>query len=195
MESEVVSPKGFHFDEATHIYRLGGRILPGSGEILKDAGFKYPQGNMEMGRAVHMATQFDDEGTLDTQSVTDEVYGFVLAWRLFRKETGFVPNRIEQPNVNSSLMYATVLDREGTWNLGKPHVLVEIKKYPPTYFTGLQLASQDMTLPELTLPRDRVVAQLNADGSYKLHWFKDPNDRAMWMFLVSLYWFKRNNGA
>jgi hypothetical protein len=188
----------YEFDRDAHIHRLGGRVIPGSSDILKDAGFSYPAGNMELGRAVHLATEYDDLGELDERTVTDEVLPFLLAWRSFRQENQFKPRRIEESNVNVALGFAATLDREGTWINPKTHtpraVLVEIKKYAPTFFTGLQLALQDLTLPTLTAPRDRVVAQLKPDGTYQIHWFKDPCERNLAMSLVSLYWYKRNGG-
>jgi hypothetical protein len=185
----------WHYDPDVHLYRLGPKIIPGSTDVLKDAGFAYPPGNMEMGRAVHIATHYDDERTLDMATVTDDVYGYLMAWRKFREETGFKPDRIEEPNVNVALSFGAVLDREGTWNRGKRRVLVEIKKYAPGYFTGLQLALQDLTLPAVTLPRDRVAVHLMASGDYAIIEYKDPNERNLAMALVSLYWYKRNHGG
>lgn len=185
----------YRFDHELHIHSFSGKIIPGATEILRDAGFKGPDGNMEMGRAVHIATQYDDEGTLNFASVSDEVYPYLEGWRKFRSETGFKPNRIEEPNINQALWFAAVLDREGTWDKGNAHVLVEIKKYSPPYFTGLQLALQDLTLPTLSLPRKRIAVELKADGTYKIHEYRDANDRSMAIFLVSLYWLKKNNGG
>lgn len=182
----------FAFDQETHTYTLGQRIIPGATAILKDAGFTYPDGNMEMGNAVHLATRYYDEGTLDISTVSDEVYPYLEAWIKFKLDTHFKPTRIEEPNVNAALMIAATLDREGMWDLGKARVLVEIKKYAPPYFTGLQLAIQDLTLPVLTLPRDRVAVELQASGNYKLHWFKDRNEHSLAIALVSLYWYKVN---
>lgn len=187
----VEHPDGWVYDAATHIYRAGSRIVPGSTEILKDAGFTYPSGNMEMGTAVHRATQYFDEGTLDPNSVTDEVYGYLEGWQKFKREKDFKPIRIEEPNVNMMLGFGAQLDREGTWNEGKAHVLVEIKKYCPTHFTGLQLALQDLTLPKLALPRKRIAVELRADGDYRIHRYDDEKEKAMALFLVSLYWYKR----
>lgn len=185
----------FTFDKETHIYRLGEKVIPGATDLIKQAGFQYPMGNMELGRAVHLACELDDREVLDISSVSDEVYPYLLGWRKFREDTGFKPNRIEEPNINSTLGFASTLDREGTWRLGKAHVLVEIKKYAPTYFTGIQLALQDLTLPQLSLPRDRVAVELKADGDYKIHWFKDKNERDLAFAIVSLFWYKSNHGG
>lgn len=187
----VTSPDGWEYDAATHIYRAGSRIVPGATEILKDAGFSYPNGNMDMGTAVHRATQYYDEGVLDPNSVTDEIYGYLEGWQKFRREKDFKPIRIEEPNVNMALMFGSQLDREGTWNEGKAHVLVEIKKYAPPHFTGLQLSLQDLTLPKLTLPRKRIAVELRSDGDYRIHRYEQEKDKSMALFLVSLYWYKR----
>jgi hypothetical protein len=184
--------EGWEFDRGAHIYRAGGRIIPGATEILKDAGFGYPPGNMEMGSAVHLATQYYDQNCLDPKSVTDDIYPYLLAWQKFRHEKKFKPDRIEQPNVNMALGFGATLDREGTWNEGKARVLIEIKKYAPTYFTGLQLALQDLTLPQVTLPRKRVAVELKSDGEFRIHRYDDSHEVGMALWLVSMYWYKKN---
>jgi len=185
----------YEFDRDVHVHRIGNRIIPGATDILKDAGFSFPQGNMEMGKGIHLATELDDRGELDESTVSDDIYSYLIGWRKFRADTGFQPTRIEEPNVNVALGFATVLDREGTWSAGKARVLVEIKKYDPPFFTGLQLALQDLTLPQLMLPRERISVQLTPFGGYVIHPFKNKNDRSLAMALVSLYWFKRNGGC
>lgn len=191
----ITLPNG-KYDHDLHIYRAGGRIIPGATEILRDAGFEYPAGNMDKGKAVHLATQFYDEYTLNPDRygfpvVGDDIYGYLEGWIKFRKETGFVPTRIEEPNINATLCFGATLDREGVVTGNKAHWLVEVKKYFPPPFTALQLALQDLTLPKLSRPRKLVAVELRPNGDYHIYRYDDPNDRQMALFLVSLYWYKR----
>jgi hypothetical protein len=195
----------YEFDPLGHVHRIGGLVVPGHTDVLRGAGFQYPSdrmGNsadvqlaMDRGKAVHLATEFDDRGELDERSVDDWMLGYLLAWRKFREETGFKPRRIEEAHGNAELMFGAVLDREGTWKLSKGGVLVEVKKYDPPFFTGIQLCLQDLTLPRLAKPRARAAVRLDADGKYKITHYEDRSEAALASALASLWWYKKNNAA
>ncbi len=179
----------YSFDPVMHLHKLGEKVIPGATELLRDAGFEFPSGDMAMGKAVHLACELDDLGQLDGSSVSDPIYPYLEGWRLFRKETGFAPTRIEEPHCNRLMAFAAVLDREGVFPSGKK-AIVEIKKYSPPFFTGIQLALQELTLP--SAKRVRMSVELKDNGTYKQHFYTNPNDKNFAMFLPSLYWYKRN---
>lgn len=192
---ETVVTPDFTFDPEKHEYRYKGQIIPGATDILKSAGFQYPEGNMEKGRAIHLATAYDDRGILKPESVTDEVFPFLESYRKFRRDTGFKPDRIEEPNVNPMLMFAATLDREGTMPGQDRRILLELKKFFPPFFTALQLSLQDLTLPKLAVPRDRIAVELKETGGYAIHRYTNPGDKNMAISLVGLYWYKKNGGC
>jgi hypothetical protein len=77
------------------------RRLPSVTRILRGTGFvddprSLPGGEgsgarargLERGRAVHLACQLDDEGTLDEETVVSEVKPFLAAFRKFKRDTG-----------------------------------------------------------------------------------------------------------
>jgi hypothetical protein len=80
------------FDEETHTYRLGGRVLPGVTRIIEPlrswegVPLDVLERKSALGTAVHMATHFHDKGTLDESSLTDEVRGYLEGWRRFLRE-------------------------------------------------------------------------------------------------------------
>lgn len=200
-QQTAVAPE-FGFDEALHLYTLGGRVIPGVTEILKDAGIlKFGARGSELennaamsrGKAVHAACHYMDEDALDWSSVSDECVPYVMAYEKFRTDTGFVPTRIEERMVHETLVFAGTIDREGTWNQSKNRIVLEIKTGVKASWWGLQLSGYDILLPPITKPRNRMAVQLKDNGTYALHPFTDPNDRNMFMSLVALYWWKRNN--
>lgn len=184
----------FTFQEDEHIYRLGSRVIPGIHEILGDAGFEFPSGNMELGTAVHLATELYDLGTLDWKSLSDEVLGYLMGWIKFRDELGFVPVRIEEKLYHPIFLFAGRLDRTGRCKKFKNPMVVEIKKYaPPESVARLQTAAQALLLPRKELPWKRIAVQLTAEGDYRIHHYDDHRDLDRWLSLVDLYWYKRSS--
>lgn len=66
------------------------------------------------GTAIHAATQFDDEETLDESTLDPQIAPYLEAWRKFRRDTGFIPTRIEGPVYHSVYHYAGTPDRVGS---------------------------------------------------------------------------------
>ena len=122
--TQIIKGQGWEYDPVTRICTAGGKILPGSTDILADAGFQYPKGNMDLGKAVHLATEYLDKGILNPRTVTDNVYGYLMGWQKFKKDSEFSPDRIEEMNVNMALGYKATLDREGPCGLYGKRTLV-----------------------------------------------------------------------
>ena len=82
----------------------------------------------------------------------------------------------------------TAIDRIGAFSSGD--ALLELKSGAIEPWVGLQLALQNECLPK-RLPR--FALQLKPDGTYRLHEFKDPNDRNVALAAVALWHWKNNN--
>src|ERR1700743_2723578 len=108
---------GCSFDEATHAYQRNGLAVLSVTRALEFAGLTNYEGVRQevlerrslIGRYVHSATHYYDEGVLDWSSYQDdnphdqEMKARVQAWAKFRKETGFTPRLCEEAfiaNVN-----------------------------------------------------------------------------------------------
>lgn len=74
------------FDEAAHVYRLAGRIIPSVTQVLCDNGFinkdRYPEEARVRGSRVHLLCQFFDENDYDAKEAERfGLAGYVESWR------------------------------------------------------------------------------------------------------------------
>ena len=90
-----------------HLYQQDGVTIPSVTQVLALSGIADVSGiplyRLEraaaVGTAVHAACHFLDEDDLDLESVHPEIVGYVLAYQLFKTDTGFLPRAIEQRGV------------------------------------------------------------------------------------------------
>jgi hypothetical protein len=161
------------FDETAHLYTLAGKLVPGVTRVLEAAGmidysflgarrFYY----LERGRKVHQATHADDEGALDESGESAEIMGYVEAWRSFRRDYGFTPNRIERRVCHRRLGYAGTLDRTGYVRDGS-EIILDIKSGIAPPAVRHQLAAYAACLPHPRTRRRRCV-EVHADGTYRV---------------------------
>jgi hypothetical protein len=153
------------FDEATHIYKYKGNILPSVTGILKAEGFInmdwYTDWAREKGQFVHQAVEYDIVGELDEETLDDEIRPYLSAFRKFMKESGFKVERSEVPQLSTTYHYAGKSDLYGCF-------------------------------PKPTAAR-RFALELNNEGKYKLISYKDQNDFPVWLAAVAVHHWKKNN--
>jgi hypothetical protein len=111
------------FNEVEHTYTTpAGVIVPGVTRILEAAGLRADfsavspaalEYRRALGQAVHAATHFDDEGTLDEGTLDPAVVPYLEAWRTFRRDKGFVPVAREVRVFSPTYWYAGTLDAVG----------------------------------------------------------------------------------
>lgn len=168
------------FEPITHSYFWNGARVPSVTQILEDCAIIdysfLPPGTREMalrrGSEVHEATHFDDEGDLD-EGWMQENQGhapYVEAWRLFRAQTGFIPDMIEHRAYQERYGFAGTLDRSGTFKIngqGRADAIVDLKCGDAPGWARLQTAAYCSFFDS---PRRfvRLVVELHKDGSYRL---------------------------
>lgn len=193
------------FEPESHTYSIDGERIPSVTEVLSDVGIvdysHLPESTREMalarGRAVHLATQFEDEGDLDEASIPDDLRGYLEAWRRFKRETRFVPELIEYRSFHPSHKYAGTLDRTGNLGGNVLNCLLDIKTNDAQEWVRYQLAAYAAFFDS---PRKyiRMSVELHADGSYRLkefacrHWQSDIN---VFMSALNVYRAKRERRA
>lgn len=183
----------FSFDPGPHIYRLGRKVIPGITDIIRLAGaMRISPGSdletpiyMQRGTAVHRATELYDKDILDWSTVSDEIYGYVLAWTKFREETNFRPVQIETPLFHPGYFFAGTPDRGGFF--GKKGAVVEIKTGTHEDWHALQTAAQDLLLPKLQKPRIRMCVCLGESGGYSVKSYEDPLDHKVFLSFLTAY--------
>jgi hypothetical protein len=151
---------------------------------------------LDRGQRVHTATQYDDEGALDEDTVAPDIAPYLAAWRNFRRNTGFLPSLIEHRGFNPAYRFAGTLDRTGTFN-GSSTVLLDIKTNQAEWWVRVQLAAYASFFENPRTYR-RLCVELHADETYRIcefasrTWLDDFN-----IFLAALGVFnaKRRNST
>jgi len=181
-----------------HRYWLGDRRLPGVTEVLESVGLidysVVPQAirdqALERGTYVHEATALDDQDRLSERSLDPVLVPYVAAWRLFRKDSGFTPEVIEEMAYHETLLYAGTPDRIGT--MGKQRVIIDIKSGGLPPWVMIQLAAYK-AIVDHTLLRYAVV--LKKDGRYSLHGpYTDASDLSVFLGALSVHNWKTEHG-
>lgn len=191
-----------HFDAASHTYTIGGERLPSVTQVLEmltdldqipAQKLRYAA---ERGDAVHYGCELHDRDELDWDTLEAELAPYVEAWIKFRRQTGFVPDKIEHRMFHPAMRFAGTLDRTGI--LYDLPTVLDIKAVVKTYpSTGPQLAAYETLLratePDGPKAYQRYAVQLCKDGTYRLHHYKDPADFGVFVSALTLWkWAERN---
>lgn len=190
--------EALHFDEADHVYSVGGVVLPSVTQLLKPIAPDFsmvPPDVLErkraLGVAVHLACELLDNGELD--ELDDALAPYVDAWQLFKQQTGALILMNEQRLHHPVMQYAGTLDRlanllGGIWMLDIKTAAEPAPVYGPQLSGYVELLrANDKAMRE---PIRRGTVHLRPDGTYRLHEYKQPNDLAAFMACLSLNQWK-----
>ncbi len=172
------------FDAASHTYYWNGVRVPSVTQVLEDVGIvdyshlpeRIRRHALDRGSAVHLATRFDDEGDLSDSSVSEEIAGYLQAWRSFRERSGFQPGHIEKQFYSQLYQYAGTLDRVGYFTSAAfgsssyAPILLDIKSGEAPAWVKYQLAAYANFYANAAQFR-RIAVELHSDGTYKLYEF------------------------
>jgi len=174
------------FDPEEHAYTLHGERLPSVTEVIRLLYDFNPtdsvalEQNRHFGTAVHMATSFHDQGTLEEDTVSKPVAEFLTSWRAFVRDSQVEFIEIERPVYHRKLMYAGTPDRvariEGkVWVLDlktgatlHPASAIQLSAYLQAYNSSEEISKRDMA-------EGRLSVQLTRKG-YKLNDWRSPVD-------------------
>ncbi len=174
------------FDEAAHAYYWKGERVPNVTSIISHlTDYSHiPPAALERarqeGQAVHKMVDADCKGTLI--DLPAWMFGHFDAWCRFKEETGFECLASERKVYHRKLRYAGTLDLAGSLrHLSKKAACIDVKRslYAGPAI-GLQTAGYvdaENTAKELPRLEGRYALQLNADGTYRLQPFTDPDDK------------------
>lgn len=187
-----------HFDLATHTYRVGGRVIPSVTQIIGSAGVRgaFTPSDAVMayacdrGRAVHLACELDDDGTLDERSVHPEVLPYLNAYRQFKAETRYEIVEMELARYDELMGFCGTPDRICVIN-GRPAVL-DLKSGVKMAATGMQLAAYAVLAGHPAA--SRFSLQLRADGLYRLERYSNPADWPAFVAALTLHNWRVANG-
>lgn len=169
-------PNRLTFRSDIHAYYFDGQRVPSVTQVLEPL-IDYsgvPNGVLnhaaDRGTAVHLATEFWDDGDLDEESVDPEVLPYVQAWQRFRDESGFVVERSEVRVYSARHRYAGTVDCIGTMR-GR-RIMVEKKTTAVLHpATAIQVSAYckafNETAPAAERVRSACSVWLRRDGTYR----------------------------
>lgn len=188
-------PTEITFDPEKHEYRRGNVLVPSVTQILEAAGL-YPDFSLidaatlewkrNLGTQVHAATALDDQSNLGDYD--PQIDGYIDAWRLFKRQTGFRPVHIEHLIYHKAHGYAGTLDRIGV--MAGKSILIDIK-------TGntidlMAVGPQTAAYAEAwgLHARGRYAVKLASDGTYKLIQCGNKMDFPVFLSCLNLWRWK-----
>lgn len=188
------------FDESTHTYRVGGKVVPSVTQILRpiiDFSGIDPAvlaAKADLGTRVHAACEFWDQDDLDESSVEDDVAPRLQAWQRFVRESDarvlYAERRVYEP----MLGYAGTLD--AVIEMGGRRVIVDRKTSDDVPASaGPQTAAYLRALGDISVTR-RAVVLLGADGRHQYVELTAADDMATFVACLTVWRFRaRHNDA
>ena len=183
------------FDPSNHTYWIGTKKLPGVTGILKVLGGyegipeRILRKAADRGTAVHKITELDDAGTLDYETLAEELFGYLMGWHRFKEEMRPEIFDAEVADYHPQLLYAGTRDRRMIIHgLKKPKMsILDIKSsYMLMPTTGPQTAGykeiHNANASKDEQAHTRYGLRLGKDGTYELKEYKDMGD---WNTFVS----------
>ncbi len=184
VKAESTEPR---FDEDTHTYHVGDRLLPSVTQVLDEAGLIdkewFTEEHMLRGKRVHIATAMHDEG-LEVFRLTTDERGCLAAWCKFREESNCEIISIEERVWSTVWGVAGTIDRRLIINGGA--MTGDIKSGGPARWHKLQTAGYGVCQGSR---EPRICIYLKPDGTYKIQMHNDSSDfDAFHAFLAGYNW-------
>jgi len=202
-------PVELTFDEASHIYRVGGQVVSSVTQILgRLSAEEYrfvDKSVMEdaalLGKAVHKMIELDLRGDLDVEALSDGLQVYYTAWQNFLQLSGFQMALSEARVYSSKYGYAGTLDLAG-W-LNTRFVIIDAKRTaavprtagPQTaaYLQALEESGKQFYVPGMESMAARIIGaeryalHLRADGTWRLVPFTDKSDLRVFLACKTLH--------
>jgi hypothetical protein len=198
-------PPSFTFEPQAHRYTLDGTVLPSVTQVLQPlydfAGI--PEAVLEnkrlLGGAVHLACELLDRDNLDEDSEDGRaalvpIAGYVAAYKRFLAQTEAQVVENETQLWHPLHLYAGTIDRryriDGLlWDVDlKTTVVISPVVGPQTAAYSAMLQAHGHPPPQR-----RAALQLLPSGDFRLVEFKDPQDFAVFVSMLTVHRFKERN--
>lgn len=173
------------FTPDVHEYRVGGRVLISVTQVLKKAGYLRGYEGInpfyaDRGTAIHLATEYEDKGTLDLEVLDPRIVPYLEAYRDFKAATGVRIEAIEERFHSVEDGYAGTRDRRV--QIGSKRGVLDIKSGRPAPWHPIQTAgyAKPLVVAQHARPDAEAVCRwalyLSGDGAYRLVEHTDPQD-------------------
>lgn len=158
------------FDAVTHVYRLGGVVVPGTTTIIDRAGLIdsewFTEAAREVGTMLHRACTAIDLDVFDAATCPAVILGRVRAYQRFLDEVRPRWGVVEQPRVCPRRRFGGTVDRIGVVP-GHGECIVDLKAGVPADWHRLQTAAYAVLFDRPTARR--FTLYLRDNGGYTFH--------------------------
>ena len=188
------------FNQEAHTYELGGQLYPSVTQVLRSVGLIDFSGIDQLileraagvGRAVHEATHYYDEGELDFGDLDPYLSGYVKAWSKFRMQCPAVFDQIEAPLCSTTYGFAGTPDRIGSDANGPLVLDIKTSTAVPAW-VSIQLSAYQI-LAKLPTAK-RLCVQLKPNGAYSVIEYRDRRDREVFLACLAVHQWRKQNGG
>ena len=188
------------FNPENHTYEVGGTVYPSVTQCLRSVGLIDFSGIDQLileraagvGRAVHEASHYYDEGELDFIDLDPYLVGYVTAWQKFREQNPAVFDQIEVPLCSTTYGFAGCPDRVATID-GKP-AIIEIKTSSVVPAWGKIQTAAYAILADVPAAR-RIIVHLKSNGSYSIIECKGRRDREVFLACLAVHQWRVKYGT
>lgn len=199
---------GFTFDQATHTYRLGDRVLPSVTQIIKPLyGSFYEQVDPDVltiaaarGTAIHRLTEIYDEGgnPYVAEQFQPGYEPYIDAWMRFLVESGAEVIATEKRFYHPRLLFSGTCDRilriDGRAGIADIKTTADMMPQTAIQTEGYRLIAEAET-PPVSGHLARWGIQLRADGNYRLIEYRDPADQPVFLGLLAAHNWRTRHGV
>lgn len=183
------------FDEATHEYRLNGRLVPNVTKVLSDLlpGFRASDWYLQRGRAIHMSAALVGKGI--EFEYDPRIAGQVEAVRRFFREIQPEVIDIERQVYSERYQFAGTVDLVAClpYQSVTPHPMIIDYKASLTPSTIFQCAAYALAHPQPI--GFGVGVEIHDDGTYKMSGIWDlKRAKQEWLHLLGAYRIRERLG-
>ena len=187
------------FDEPTHTYRFGGKVVPSVTQVLACAasfGFvtqEQLEAAQRRGTYTHQMCELSDLEELDDEAEKDGPHWpRLLAWRAFCRDYGANWSAIESVGYSKAHGFAGTVDRRGVLEkVGTDRFILDIKTSAAIGKTwGLQTSAYKQIAIEESSEwafARRATVRLLESGKYIFDEFKDRSDWRIFQAMLTLH--------
>jgi hypothetical protein len=177
-------------NEATHVYTFNGRRVPSVTQALSIGvnTFDFVDPDVldrarRFGNHCHLMTELFDNGELNEDTLDPELALYLVQYKKFLRDSGFVVTETERIVHHTGAGYAGKFDKKGLWK--RTTWLLDLKSGGVPVTVGPQTAAYQRAHPEP--PRKRAVLQLMRDR-YRVRILEDTADYTI--FQSALNWYR-----
>lgn len=192
------TPK-FYFDSEAHKYYIDGQLRPGVTGVLDAAGFipywaKNSIAAMERGSAVHLLTQYFDEGTLESYEYPQKYEPYVQSWADFVTRENRQFEYIELVMFDREReLFGGIVDRVGYDQNGERVISDIYTGEADAKYKYIQTAGYRYLISQLYpewKDAKREILRVLPGGVTVIPCPNDADDDAAWISALNLYWWK-----